>query len=224
MIVVLPRFLNSSSHRAHLAAKRSSPTASASSTSRMSGSTRIAAANASRIAMPVEYVRIGASMNSPSSENSITSSSWRLASRRSRPERQQLDHGVFAAGKIRIESRAEREQRREVPAHPYFAAIRLRYAAENAQQGRFAGAVLADHSQRLSPRQRKRYVVECIHDAEAPVVPDAPHDEILQRGLLRGGTKAEALRDADGVDGVLAQGWHACRIRCSMVGGPPGGR
>ena len=57
----------------------------------------MAAANASRIVMPVEYVRNGASMNSSSSENSMTSSICAFASARLMPERQQFDQRVFAS-------------------------------------------------------------------------------------------------------------------------------
>ena len=53
----------------HFCTKRASPTASASSMTRMSASTCAMTANASRTAMPVEYVLIGCSMNSPMSAN-----------------------------------------------------------------------------------------------------------------------------------------------------------
>src|SRR3954464_6626602 len=82
--------------------KRASPTESASSISRMSGSMLTATENASRPYIPEEYVRIGMSMNSSSSAKSTISSYFsRSSSRRSpaarppnvtfsRPERSRL--------------------------------------------------------------------------------------------------------------------------------------
>ena len=54
--------------------KSASPTASASSTIRMSGSTKAFTANARRTIMPEEYVFTGWSMNSPMSANATMSS------------------------------------------------------------------------------------------------------------------------------------------------------
>ena len=62
-----------------------SPTASTSSISRISGSTWTATANPSRKNMPDEYVRIGWSMNWPSSENSTIAGSTARASLSVRP-------------------------------------------------------------------------------------------------------------------------------------------
>ena len=51
----------------HLRWKASSPTAKTSSSRRMSASTFVATEKPSRMYMPAEYVRIGRSMNFPSS-------------------------------------------------------------------------------------------------------------------------------------------------------------
>ena len=69
----------------HLRWKASSPTASTSSSSSTSGLTWEAIANASRIDMPLEYVRTGMSMKSGSSAKATISSNRASTSRSERP-------------------------------------------------------------------------------------------------------------------------------------------
>ena len=83
--MVFPAFRNSSIFAALFRPKCSSPTLRISSMRRISGSTCVATANASRAYIPLEYVRTGSSMKSASSENSMISSSRVRISRRDIP-------------------------------------------------------------------------------------------------------------------------------------------
>ena len=62
-----------------------SPVLNASSTIKISGRTVAATENAKRAYIPDEYVRIGASIASPNSENSAISSKWLSISSRDIP-------------------------------------------------------------------------------------------------------------------------------------------
>ena len=64
--------------------------------------------------MPGEYVFTGSSMKSSSPENATISGSFRSISRRVEAEHDAVDHDVLAARGLRVEARAELDQRRDL--------------------------------------------------------------------------------------------------------------
>src|SRR6185312_12452578 len=127
----------------HLRWNASSPTESASSTTRISGSALIATAKARRTYMPLEYVLTCCSMNSPMSANAAISSKRASISTQSKYRGIEVD--ILTASEFRIESRSQLQQCRHPTMHAHLASSGCQRAADNLQQGRFSRAIAADN-------------------------------------------------------------------------------
>ena len=96
----------------HLRWNFSSPTDSASSTSRMSGSTSVATAKARRAAIPVEKVRIGRVdevLAAPPTRRCARAAA--RVSRAREAQQRALEHDVLAARQLAVEPEAELQDR-----------------------------------------------------------------------------------------------------------------
>ena len=99
-------------------------------------------------------------MCSPMSAKAMISSRLAAISARREAEQRRREIDVGEARILRMEARAELEQRADAPAALDDAARRRDHAGDDLQQGRLAGAVLADDAERLAGGEVERDLVQ----------------------------------------------------------------
>ena len=128
-----------------------SPTASTSSTSRISGSRWAATANASRTDMPLEYRLTGVSMNCSTPANSTISSNLRCDLPPLHPEHGAVEEDVLAAGELGVEAGPDLEQAaRRDRGSRRARSVGVRDAREDLEQRRLPRAVPPDDAEHLA--------------------------------------------------------------------------
>ena len=134
---------------------RASPTASTSSTIRISGSRWAATANASRTYIPEEYRFTGVSRNLLDLGERDDLVELALDLRPLHAQDRAVEVDVLAAGQLRVEAGADLQQRRDPPAQHGPPVGRLGDPAEDLQQRALARAVAADQPDHLAARSRR---------------------------------------------------------------------
>ena len=108
-------------------------------------------------------------MCSPMSAKATISSRLAAISSGPRPEQRRGEIDVGEPGVLRMEARAQLEQRADAAVDLHRAARRRDHARDDLQQRRLARAVLADDAERLAALQREAHVVERAEDVRGAV-------------------------------------------------------
>ena len=127
--------------------------------------------------MPLEYVRTGKSMYSPSCANSAIDFRELLEPGLVEPDRHPAELDVVAAGHLVVEADADREQPGDAAAHDDATLIGREDARDRAQQRRLPRAVAADDAEHGALRHVERDVAQGGHE---PVGVTRPLEQIEQ--------------------------------------------
>ncbi len=121
--------------------------------------------------------------------------------RRAETEDRGVQHGVVAAGELRVEAGPELEDRSDVPARLQRAAGGAGHAAEKLEQGALPGAVLADDADGLSAGHLEGHFLQGREDGVA-----APAREELDQAVDGARIDLVLLRQIDGTNGEVHGG------------------
>ena len=193
-MIVRPSSWNSFTRSRHFCWKRSSPTASTSSTSRMSGSMLTATEKPSRTFMPgrvVLHLVVDELLELGEFDDLVESAADLLARQ---PEQRPVQEDVVAPGQLGLEPCAELQHRRHLASHDDLAGGRLQDSGDALEQGRLARAVAAEDPDRLTRTDLRTDV------PEAPRTPRTGRARRATRVLSatstsrgRGGTLGDVL-------------------------------
>ena len=187
--IVVPARRSSFSRSMHCSWKAASPTASTSSTSRMSGSRCAATAKPSRTYIPEEYHFTGMSMNSRDAGELDDPVELRLNLPSPHTEHRSAQIDVLATGELGMKAGAHLDERRDTAGEADLAGGRRGDARQQLEDGALARAVVADQAECFAAADFECDVLDGpeILDAartQPPHQPDALADAIALRDAM----------------------------------------